>query len=63
MRPFKVGDVVEPRPIWRKPAGIVPRGRVLEVVKWGDSQVLYLDGHDRRPFASYVFQFARRRKK
>src|SRR5262245_1801552 len=53
-KPFKVGDLVQPRPEWRKPRHIVPRGRVRAIERWGDERVLYV-GNDPRAFAEYVF--------
>lgn len=53
-----IGDLVRPKPAWRtdladKP---VPSGRVAKIVPWGQGQVVYLDGDDRRPFLAGVFE-------
>jgi hypothetical protein len=55
---FKIGDLVEPRPEWRKPPfDFVPSGRVRAIAPWGASFVLYV-GEDHRAFIDDVFLLA-----
>lgn len=49
---FKIGDIVQPTPLWRDYPGLIPSGRVREIVP---GPALYVEGC-RSAFLDYVFE-------
>lgn len=54
---FHVGDLVKPKREWTRDERdrVIPTGRVTRIVPWGKGQLLYVEGDERRPFISGVF--------